>query len=91
MLDASIAENRDPLQDLFHLQRELELYRPGMTVRPSLVVANKMDQAGEHRMYSYATLEHPLSSFAATGADENLTRLREKANLAVLPIRLAHN
>ncbi|KAL0592302.1 hypothetical protein ABG067_000410 [Albugo candida] len=69
VLDASIAENRDPLQDLFHLQRELELYRPGMTVRPSLVVANKMDQAG---------------------ADENLTRLREKANLAVLPISALH-
>lgn len=91
VLDASSSEERDPLQDLFHLQRELELYRPSMTARPSLIVANKMDQAGEtiFRVLS-CLITTPLNLIVAAGAEENLIRLREKANLTVLPIRSAH-
>jgi len=33
----------DPYQDLCHLQNELELYKPGLSQLPSVVVANKMD------------------------------------------------
>ena len=43
VLDASSQDGRSPVDDLRHLQRELELYAPQITTRPSLVVANKMD------------------------------------------------
>ncbi len=43
VLDTAGVDTRDPLADLAHLKSELELYKPGMTNRPSLIVANKMD------------------------------------------------
>lgn len=46
VLDTAGSEGRDPLKDLEHLQRELELYAPNITTRPSLIVANKMDARG---------------------------------------------
>ena len=50
MLDVAGTEGRDPVEDLKHLQHELELYAMGITSRPSLIVANKMDEeaAGKH-------------------------------------------
>jgi GTP-binding protein len=35
--------SRNPWNDFQSLQRELEIYKTGMTQRPSLIVANKMD------------------------------------------------
>ncbi|KUF97152.1 hypothetical protein AM588_10011047 [Phytophthora nicotianae] len=46
VLDTAGSEGRDPLEDFTHLQRELELYAPGISSRPSLIVANKMDEQG---------------------------------------------
>lgn len=46
VLDTAGSEGRDPLEDFSHLQRELELYAPNITTRPSLIVANKMDEQG---------------------------------------------
>lgn len=46
MLDTPGTEDRDPIKDFEHLQRELELYAPNITTRPSLIVANKMDTRG---------------------------------------------
>ncbi|KAJ2158101.1 GTPase of the mitochondrial inner membrane that associates with the large ribosomal subunit [Coemansia sp. RSA 552] len=39
----------EPWNDLLALQRELDLYRPGLSGRPSLVVANKADVGGRAR------------------------------------------
>ncbi|CEG48953.1 obg family gtpase [Plasmopara halstedii] len=49
VLDTAGSEGRDPLVDFNHLQRELELYAPGISSRPSLIVANKMDEQGKLR------------------------------------------
>lgn len=43
VLDMEGTDNRDPLHDLASLREELELYNPEIPVRPSLIVANKMD------------------------------------------------
>jgi GTPase len=69
VVDTAGTEGRDPLTDLAHLQRELELYAPNITTRPSLLVANKMD---------------------ARGAEQNLLRLRQATDMAVLPISAKH-
>ena len=36
-------DRRDPVEDFRHLQNELELYQKGLTERPTLIAANKMD------------------------------------------------
>lgn len=43
VLDTAGVDTRNPADDLQHLQKELELYLPGLTDKPSLVVANKID------------------------------------------------
>lgn len=43
VLDMAGTDERDPLDDFAALQRELELHQEGLTERPSLIVANKMD------------------------------------------------
>ncbi len=43
VLDAAGSEGRSPLDDFLCLQKELEMYMKGLSKRPSIVVANKMD------------------------------------------------
>ena len=43
VLDMAGVDGRDPVEDLSVLRRELELYDPGMSARPFLIAANKID------------------------------------------------
>ena len=43
VLDTAGVDNRRPWEDLAALRKELELYKEGLTGKPSLIVANKMD------------------------------------------------
>ena len=43
VLDMGGVDGRAPWDDLASLEQELELYLPGLSKRPSLIVANKMD------------------------------------------------
>ncbi len=43
VLDMGGVDGRDPLADLAALRRELDLYQEGLSRRPSIIVANKMD------------------------------------------------
>jgi GTP-binding protein len=43
VLDMGGTDGRDPLQDLQVLRDELEHYEPGLSKRPSLILANKID------------------------------------------------
>lgn len=44
VLDTAGTDGRCPLEDFHNLRKELELHKPGLTDRPSLVVANKIDE-----------------------------------------------
>ena len=46
VLDMAGSEGRNPIQDLQHLRREVDLYDPRLAKRPWRVVANKMDLPG---------------------------------------------
>jgi GTP-binding protein len=46
VLDAAGSEGRSPVADLGSLRRELGLYDPGLSQRPWIIVANKMDLPG---------------------------------------------
>lgn len=43
VLDMAGTEGRNPIEDLQHLRREIDLYDPQLSERPWKVVANKMD------------------------------------------------
>jgi GTP-binding protein len=43
VLDLGGVDGRDPLEDLAALRRELEFYLKGLSRRPAIIVANKMD------------------------------------------------
>jgi GTPase len=46
VVDIAGSEGRSPLADLGSLRRELDLYDPQLSLRPWMIVANKMDLAG---------------------------------------------
>jgi GTPase len=43
VLDTAGSEGRNPMEDLGSLRRELDLYDPSLSLRPWMIVANKMD------------------------------------------------
>jgi GTP-binding protein len=46
VVDTAGSEGRNPVEDLQNLRREIDLYDPKLSLRPWLVVANKMDLPG---------------------------------------------
>ena len=46
VLDMGGVDGRKPQDDYANLRKELELYKEGLSTRPSLIVANKMDIDG---------------------------------------------
>ena len=46
VLDISGYEDRDPLEDFDRIQKELEIYSPGLSAKPQIIAANKMDIPG---------------------------------------------
>lgn len=46
VLDASGIEGRDPVEDFYTINKELEEYNPKLKDKPQLIVANKMDLPG---------------------------------------------
>ena len=49
VLDMAGCDGRVPWEDLRHLRDELELYMKGLSKRPALIVANKMDLPGSEK------------------------------------------
>ena len=55
VLDMAGSEGRNPIEDLQHLRREIDLYDPRLAQRPWRVVANKMDLPGaEENLAAFA-------------------------------------
>ncbi|KAK1948314.1 Serine/threonine-protein kinase ICK [Phytophthora citrophthora] len=86
VLDTAGSEGRDPMEDFTHLQKELELYAPGISSRPSLIIANKMDEEGKCEHIPVVILLDLLKSIIC--AEDNFHKLRESTDLAVLPVSL---
>ncbi|MDD3338188.1 MAG: GTPase ObgE [Lachnospiraceae bacterium] len=43
MVDAASTEGRDPIQDIYTINKELEAYNPEIAARPQVIAANKID------------------------------------------------
>ncbi len=92
VVDISAADGRDPLEDIDTIDAELEKYSPELSLRPQIVVANKIDSILEdepiiEEMKNYCEqLGRPLVFVSAVSGDglEELVALAAQT-LATLP------
>lgn len=92
VVDISAADGRDPLEDIDTIDAELEKYSPELSLRPQIVVANKIDSILEdepiiEEMKNYCEqLGRPLVFVSAVSGDglDELVDLAAKT-LATLP------
>ncbi len=47
IVDAASTEGRDPVEDIYAINRELEAYNPEIATRPQIIAANKIDMIWE--------------------------------------------
>ncbi len=91
IVDAASTEGRDPVEDIYAINKELEAYNAEIAARPQVIAANKIDALGE----SDEALERlkaefepkgikvfPISAVAGMGLKELLYYVRELLNQA---------
>jgi GTP-binding protein len=69
VLDAAGSEGRNPIEDLGSLRRELDLYDPTLSLRPWIVVANKMDLAGAEENLQLLQRQFPNQTVVPVAAE----------------------
>jgi GTP-binding protein len=86
VLDTAGVDGRNPWEDFAHLQNELELYMKGLSKRPAIIIANKMDlpESQENLALLREALNTsyleiiPLSAEKMENIDELISVIREK-------------
>ncbi len=87
LVDAAGTEGRDPIADIYAINRELEAYNPEIAARPQVIAANKIDaiyDASESPVEAIrAEFEpkgipvYPISAVSGEGVKELLYKVRE--------------
>ena len=82
VLDMAGTDNRLPWDDFENLKKELELYKEGLTDKPSLILANKMDEevSAENLEELKKKVDIPIITSIAElgeGTEESIKQLRE--------------
>lgn len=82
VLDMAGTDNRLPWDDFENLKKELELYKEGLTDKPSLILANKMDEevSAENLEELKKKVDIPIITSIAElgeGTNESIKQLRE--------------
>jgi GTP-binding protein len=70
VLDMAGSEGRNPIDDLQHLRREIDLYDPRLSLRPWWVVANKMDLPGAAENLTALRRRYPAREVVPVSAKE---------------------
>ena len=52
IVDAASTEGRDPIEDIYAINKELEAYNPALLTRPQVIAANKIDSIYEEELES---------------------------------------
>ena len=86
MVDAASTEGRDPVDDIYKINAELEAYNPDIAARPQVIAANKIDAlyGGEAETLDRLKAEFepkgirvfPISAVSGKGLDELLYHVR---------------
>lgn len=89
IVDAASVEGRDPIEDIYKINRELEAYNPEIASRPQVIAANKVDalytEEGEMSAVEKLTAEFepkgirvfPISAVSGQGIKELLYYVKE--------------
>jgi GTP-binding protein len=79
VIDVAGSEGRNPVEDLQNLRREIDLYDPALSSRPSLVVANKMDLPDAKKNLETLQKRFPKTKIIPTSAakGEGMDELKE--------------
>ena len=83
-------DGRKPWDDFRHLQNELELYMKGLTKRPSIIIANKMDLPESEENLAQLKEELctvPIEILPVSAGTDDLGTTREKLRLMVESLR----
>lgn len=97
MVDAASVEGRDPIDDIYKINKELAAYNEDIAARPQVIAANKMDAVyGEdHSMIDKLRQEFepkgikvfPISAVSGSGLKELLYYVKDMlANIELEPI-----
>ena len=80
VLDIAGTEERDPIEDLQTLRKEIKLYNDELAARPWLVVANKMDVEGANDRVRQLESRFPKAEVIAVSAKQGdgMTDLRRR-------------
>jgi GTP-binding protein len=80
VVDVAGSEGRDPVADVQHLRREIDLYDPRLSQRPWFVVANKMDLPDAAENFATLRKRFPKIDSVAISAkrDEGIEALKAK-------------
>src|SRR5450432_312847 len=70
VLDMAGSEGRNPIEDLQHLRREIDLYDPRLSQRPWRVIANKIDLPGVEENLTSLHMRFPACEMALVSARE---------------------
>ena len=57
MVDAAGTEGRDPIADIYAINKELEAYNMEIASRPTVIAANKIDAAPDEAAEAVETFE----------------------------------
>ena len=87
IVDAASTEGRDPIEDIYAINKELEAYNPEIAARPQIIAANKIDMmAEENDAIDRIRAEfepkgipvYPISAIAKKGIRELLYAVQNK-------------
>lgn len=87
IVDAAFTEGRDPVEDIYAINKELEAYNPDIAKRPQVIAANKTDMIYEGDLDQVLKLKEefepkgirvfPISAISGKGIRELLYYVRE--------------
>ncbi len=87
IVDAASTEGRDPVEDIYAINKELEAYNPDIAKRPQVIAANKTDMIYERDLDQVLKLKEefepkgirvfPISAISGKGIRELLYYVRE--------------
>lgn len=87
IVDAAGTEGRDPIQDIYAINKELEAYNPDIAKRPQVIAANKIDAIFDPESNSIEAIKaefepkgiqvYPISAVSGEGVKELLYHVYE--------------
>ena len=84
IVDAASTEGRDPIDDIYKINKELEAYNPEIAARPQVIAANKIDciytEDGEEDVYKRQTKKFLIHEWEQAKKETVTPNCRQKCS-----------